>query len=396
MSLQDIRLRFRSASGRFDLVNEQGQAINPLVDQFINDGQRFLDTQHFTAHGKARKVELVHQGDYILAIKNIRAIQEVWISDDDSRTVLQKLELAQLRDLFPNAVKSTVHEGEDVVSNGSFTDNSSWFYRSNRDSGTAGWTFPGSVATHIPGEVSPLLQEPYNMVQNPVFGKRYRIWVTFVSFTAGSVTVRFGGVNNSGTFTFGTSSVPSSTFTASLDLIASESKQLEFIPSSNFVGSITQVQMKQYEPILEGIERARPQYFAINIPKLGPEQYNFWQLTDFLSGYTDYQEIQYGGTDIQEREKYQSIILMPPADKTYTANVFGLFYSSVLVNDTDQNFWTVNYPNLLTNAALREMEIHYRNTAGEMAWTQAMQRELLQIDKDNAEQDSYGINQLRG
>lgn len=93
---------------------------------------------------------------------------------------------------------------------------------------------------------------------------------------------------------------------------------------------------------------------------------------------------------------YRGIIIMPPADENYVVEVSGKFLQKILTNDTDENYWTIEYPHLLIMAALRSIEVFNRNTAGVEDWSRAIMTETNMLDLDVAEEDSAGVNQFEG
>lgn len=95
-------------------------------------------------------------------------------------------------------------------------------------------------------------------------------------------------------------------------------------------------------------------------------------------------------------ETYNCVVVSPPPDHEYVLEIVGLFFSLRLVNDTDKNFWTEQYPNILLWAALRQLEITYRNTEGAKDWTAAIADELIGIDMDYVEESIADVDQMEG
>ena len=94
--------------------------------------------------------------------------------------------------------------------------------------------------------------------------------------------------------------------------------------------------------------------------------------------------------------EYTGIIVLPPTDKVALIEVLGLFHSPPLTIDADESSWSVNHPELLLMAALYHMEVSYRNTEGANDWMIAITRELVEIDKDQVENDIAGVSQIKG
>lgn len=65
----------------------------------------------------------------------------------------------------------------------------------------------------------------------------------------------------------------------------------------------------------------------------------------------DWADLVAGSHPTLETTTGQDLLLMPPADTAYTLHVRGLFRPAALVNNTDSNRVTVNYPDALIHAA---------------------------------------------
>jgi hypothetical protein len=91
---------------------------------------------------------------------------------------------------------------------------------------------------------------------------------------------------------------------------------------------------------------------------------------------------------------YRGIVWMPPADGTYTLEIWGTFFEKILTSDEDKNFWSVVYPEILLKAASYVLETTYRNTAGMRDWLNAIDLDLQGIDHNLVDQDISGINQM--
>ena len=132
----------------------------------------------------------------------------------------------------------------------------------------------------------------------------------------------------------------------------------------------------------ERVELIRKSYGWIrsNYPKLGNEDNGtpkYW--CPFVSRYDPSQVGQ--GVNI----KYVSLMFMPPTDEALTLEVFGIFHSLELSNNSDENYWSVNYPDLLVLSSLRILEGFYRNTQGVLDYERQIDELLIGIDKDVAE-----------
>jgi hypothetical protein len=90
------------------------------------------------------------------------------------------------------------------------------------------------------------------------------------------------------------------------------------------------------------------------------------------------------------------LLILPPPSEDIVVVVEGKFSHTELSDDADENFWSVNEPSVLVKAALRELEIFYRNTAGVNDWTNALIQDLIGIEKDYIELTYSHITKLEG
>jgi len=90
------------------------------------------------------------------------------------------------------------------------------------------------------------------------------------------------------------------------------------------------------------------------------------------------------------------VFIMPPPDADGEIAFEGLFYANDLENDDDVSFWSDMYPSVLVMAALRELEIFYRNTQGKRDWEEAIQSELHAFEMDLVEREIANTTQMEG
>jgi len=106
MNLGEIRTQLIKESGRFDLVSSV--VSEPYTDNganyYINVGQRLLDNlQEIRESFAWFKVDLsVNQ--VFQTLDSVRAIKEVWMSNADSRFILEKKELGWLKETYAKPV----------------------------------------------------------------------------------------------------------------------------------------------------------------------------------------------------------------------------------------------------------------------------------------------------
>jgi hypothetical protein len=101
-------------------------------------------------------------------------------------------------------------------------------------------------------------------------------------------------------------------------------------------------------------------------------------------------------TEAVDHFTYNALVFMPPADATYRLEVVGLFDTPELVNDADENYWSVVHPIVLVMAAARSLEAMYRNTQGVNDWTAAIKAELFGISLDLIEEEVFEVTQMEG
>lgn len=95
-------------------------------------------------------------------------------------------------------------------------------------------------------------------------------------------------------------------------------------------------------------------------------------------------------------ETSDGLLILPPPSADVVVVVEGKFSFTTLEDDADENFWSVNEPNVLVKAALRELEVFYRNTAGVNDWTSALLQDIIGIEKDYIEKMYQHIDKLEG
>lgn len=97
-----------------------------------------------------------------------------------------------------------------------------------------------------------------------------------------------------------------------------------------------------------------------------------------------------------EVEDFNGIIFYPPTDQLLLVEVIGLFFTPKLEKDTDRSYWTENEPMLLVQAAARMHEVSLRNQQGVRDYETAIADSLLDLEKDEVEEEIATIDQMRG
>lgn len=111
-----------------------------------------------------------------------------------------------------------------------------------------------------------------------------------------------------------------------------------------------------------------------------------------LEALTDFVDTQGLATNLG----YNGILIAPAPELTSYLEIRGLYYSSPLGIDTDQNYWTVNEPLILIMAAMHELEVVNRNTQGVNDWLNAIKERVMQLGMDRAEEEVAEAWELEG
>lgn len=73
----------------------------------------------------------------------------------------------------------------------------------------------------------------------------------------------------------------------------------------------------------------------------------------------------------------RKILMLPPADRTYTIHIFGDFSTADLSSGSDTNWWTVNWPRHVVRAARIQLEIDgHRNISGYEAFRGVLEADI--------------------
>jgi len=93
---------------------------------------------------------------------------------------------------------------------------------------------------------------------------------------------------------------------------------------------------------------------------------------------------------------YRGAILAPPADGSYIVDVLGFFLQPELIEDEDENYWTLNTPEMLIKSALQQLYVISGRTADALAMQSALTIETVLQDKCNVEEEISDVTVMEG
>jgi hypothetical protein len=151
---------------------------------------------------------------------------------------------------------------------------------------------------------------------------------------------------------------------------------------------------ENYSYPYSAIASGTPKYYTVNIIGLAGQQ-DALTTSNYGDTFTEeYQDVHFSGEASSTHQYYRGILIMPPVDTAGTITVLGHFKSKELSANGDTNFWTVNYPELLIQAANYSLESFYRNTEGAKDWKNIIDETLVGIDYNLVEEEISGVNRM--
>lgn len=112
MDLLAVRTALVQRSGRYDLVVNTVAWADNGADFFIDAGCRLLDRLHTVKKSVSKHYADVAEGEYYVIFERCRAIQSVWMSnDDDGRFELGKIELEDMLKNYLNEPIADIDTG---------------------------------------------------------------------------------------------------------------------------------------------------------------------------------------------------------------------------------------------------------------------------------------------
>lgn len=147
----------------------------------------------------------------------------------------------------------------------------------------------------------------------------------------------------------------------------------------------------QYSDSAAATTNEQPLYWTPAVIGLNPDQQGLTSVS-----YTS--EFTYDADDLSFGQHYnkRGILWMPPSDGIYTISVLAQFFSKVLSSDSDENYWSVKYPETLLEAAMFMLERFFRNSEGMRDHLAAINSDIPGISFDLYEEEISGATQLSG
>ena len=130
-----------------------------------------------------------------------------------------------------------------------------------------------------------------------------------------------------------------------------------------------------------------PEYFSPCIGRYIPEQLPS-SLAEAVTGWVD---VMSGNA-----HEYNAILVNVPTQERLTIEVRGLFYSMELINDADENYWSICNPMMLYMSAMRQIEVANRNSQGVKDWESAIRTEVTQLGMDLVEEIIAEVDDMEG
>lgn len=136
-----------------------------------------------------------------------------------------------------------------------------------------------------------------------------------------------------------------------------------------------------------GRNTGTPLYYSPGITRYIPENASVEDFESFV-----------GWVDIPagNAHEYNTVIVNVPAEEKLSIEVKGLFYTAQMVNDEDENHWSVAHPMLLIMATQRMMEVTNRNTQGVNDWDNSIREYNNGLGMDLVEELISETNQMEG
>lgn len=130
-----------------------------------------------------------------------------------------------------------------------------------------------------------------------------------------------------------------------------------------------------------------PKYYSPTITRYIPEDVSPANLAIFAT---------YVGLIASDTSNYNAVILSSPVTENTLVEVIGYFYSKILAEDDDENYWSTVNPMLLIQATARQVSIITGNKPMTDSMDRGINSELSNLEKDLVEQGISEIDQMEG
>jgi hypothetical protein len=135
------------------------------------------------------------------------------------------------------------------------------------------------------------------------------------------------------------------------------------------------------------VDQGIPTQYSPAITRLFPEDMTAPTLAA-LAAFTGL--ITSSGTD------YNAILLSCPLEESALIEIDGFFYSQELVDDEDENYWSVNNSLILIETAIRRTHSVAGNRSMTDTLGKSISEDLINLDKEIVEADIAGVDQIEG
>jgi len=353
MNLLGIRTQFVERTGRFDLVVDTTDYVDNGANFFIQAGQRLLDSILPNRKDVGRYHKVINANQSSITLKHIRAFDTVYIKASGSkRQPLDRKTYSWLleqygEDYGEKATGLITFSDIPTADETLVTDTETWTFKA-----TASSTYEVTIGATVTATIDNLVAK-INANSAVITAEKYSATEVLIEYYL------VGTAGNAIAFT-DTSSV------ITLD-------------GSGVLGGSISGRANQ-------IGTGQPTYWAPLIstphPSLSLANITSDESHDLLFGL--------------ERFQKDGLLIMPPADASYTISIYAYFFS-LMTSDADVSYHSEMYPELLLMASMLALEAFYRNTQGVKDWLSSMQLWLTGVDHDlvRAEMVQAGT-QMRG
>lgn len=108
MDLLGIRTQFIQWSGRYDLVSDHNTFADNGADNFIREGQKFLDERVNEYQIAMKDYREVDAGAWYVVVDEVREIHHVYVRTNNDRRALIRYDLVAMVEKYPNKISDYV------------------------------------------------------------------------------------------------------------------------------------------------------------------------------------------------------------------------------------------------------------------------------------------------